>query len=82
MVLRGRYAATRRGDVGNDKLRFDFISRGDDRHHGGDRGRKKKKRNKIDHAVETIVYSIDEWNHFLSNNVTLCYFALVYNIDI
>jgi len=47
MVLRGRYAATRGGDVGNDKLRFDFISRGDDRHHGGNRGRKKKKETKL-----------------------------------
>lgn len=58
-----RRGQRRRGDVGNDKLCFDFISRGDDRHHEGSRSRgcygqkKKEKKYEIGCAVDFVVRS-------------------------
>lgn len=71
--------------MGNDKLRFDFISRGDDRHRWRNRGCKEEKKENEKSIVRSkllFTYSINEQGRFPSNNTTLCYFALVYNIDI
>lgn len=76
----GDTRATRGGNVGNDKLRFDFISRGDDRHHGAwrNRGRKKEKKERINRAVESIVYSITEWDVFLRITLRSVILLLLY----
>lgn len=61
---------------GDDKLCFDFISLGDDRHHREWRNRcKEEKRTRSIVRSKYYLHSINEWDRFLSNNVTLCYFA-------